>query len=84
MQESILAYDKESPLISKVEYFGMSPGTSLKNLFYMNLIPENGYPAYVSIGTLRYLRPAISLRAGIEYYTGDGSKDFPYIIDMNS
>ena len=84
VQESILAYDKESPLISKVEYFGMSPGTSLKNLFYMNLIPENGYPAYVSIGTLRYLRPAISLRAGIEYYTGDGSKDFPYIIDMNS
>ena len=37
---------------------------------------------YVSYST--GVRPAVSLRTGIEYMSGDGSSDIPYVIDMDS
>ena len=36
-----------------------------------------------TMDSLNYIRPAISLNPGMEYSSGDGSKENPYIVDYN-
>ena len=84
-QETYLAYiSSKSPLASGNIYWGLSP--SFFNDAYANGYfvyangYNNGYYVYDSFG----VRPAVSLRTGIEYMSGDGSVDYPYVIDMDS
>ena len=84
-QEQGLAYSSsKSPLASGNIYWGLSP-----NYFYYNY--DFGYGVYTNGTVNSYhvnnsygVRPAVSLRTGIEYMSGDGSVDTPYVIDMDS
>ena len=49
---------------------------------YIRDVSSNGVFSSTPISqSFDVLRPAISLKPGIEYYTGDGSMEHPYIID---
>ena len=67
-EQGLSSYGGGSPLVSGNSYWGLSPGN-----FYSSGV-------YGSCG----VRPAVSLRTGIEYMSGDGSVDTPYVIDMDS
>lgn len=83
--EQGLAYSSSnSPLSSGGYNWTLSPN-------YFNYYNARGY--YVSshgnystryVDNANGVRPAVSLRAGIEYSEGDGTVDTPYIIDMES
>ena len=49
---------------------------------YIRDVSSNGVFSSTPISqSFDVLRPAISLKPGIEYYTGDGSMEHPYIVD---
>ena len=85
-QEQKLAYiSSKSPLASGNYYWDLSPNGFNNNVAYGYLVTAYGnnsssHSVYGSIG----VRPAVSLRAGLEYMSGDGSSDYPYVIDMDS
>ncbi len=83
-QEQSLAYFVKSPLASDEAFWTMSPhnfSSRYVNGFRVNY-SGNWNTDYV-VSTFG-VRPSISLRAGIEYISGDGSVDSPYIIDTSS
>ena len=83
-QEQSLAYSSsKSPLNSKNIYWGLSP-LSYFNTAYGHSVYSNGYHYSNLVETFYGVRPSISLRIGIQYISGDGSSDIPYIIDMDS
>lgn len=61
----------------------MSPGYIFHNglAFYISNSKE-GYEN--TSGASVFVRPSVSLRAGIEYSSGDGSYDKPYVIDLST
>ncbi len=85
-QEQNLAYfSSKSSLASGNYYWGLSPG------YFNNYNYTYGYgvnsagSGYSDLVSLSYgVRPSVSLRTGIEYMSGDGSGNYPYIIDMDS
>lgn len=62
----------------------MSPGYILGNAlaFYISNSKE-GYKS-TDGGATTVVRPSVSLRSGIEYSSGDGSYDRPYVIDLST
>lgn len=86
-QELKLAYDSDkSPLATGKYYWTNSPA----NYYYGNanniISLYNGEVSHHTVAgtTLDVgLRPAISLRNGIDYASGDGSSDYPYIVSTS-
>ena len=93
-QEQSLAYVSSQSPLGSISYFTMSPGGFLDHTYYgldayvYNVSTDggfydNGSGAGIYINANSYVRPAVSLRTGIEYMSGDGSSDTPYVIDMD-
>lgn len=80
-QEQNLAYSSSSPLGSGNDFWGLSPSYFDEGYraFIYDVVSggwnSNSYVYYPS-----GVRPSISLRTGIEYSSGDGSTNFPYVI----
>ncbi|MCI8569027.1 MAG: hypothetical protein HFJ11_03470, partial [Bacilli bacterium] len=85
-QETYLAYSSsKSPLASGNRYWGLSPTYFNDNNFaYGSYVNTNGYVNQNYVNYSYGVRPAVSLRTGIEYMSGDGSSNTPYVIDMDS
>ena len=87
-QEQSLAYNSsynpKSPLASGNIYWGLSPYNFYNTIAYGYIVLTTGDWNYNVVYNSRGVRPAVSLRTGIEYMSGDGSSDTPYIIDMDS
>ena len=84
-QEQNLAYiSSKSPLASGNYYWGLSPN-SFNNYYAIGyVVNTHGYYYSYRVNNSLGVRPAVSLRTGIEYMSGDGSVDYPYVIDMDS
>lgn len=68
-----------------VEYWTMTPRSIYKYGPTVAEVYNNGSHTYsrsVSDAT-PYIRPVIALKANINYLSGDGSKDNPYVVDTN-
>ena len=65
-------------------YWLITPYSYLNyNYARMRLVHPSGNVNNNSVGDPRGgVRPAISLKPGTEYYTGDGSMEHPYIVDL--
>ena len=84
-QETSLAYNSsKSPLASGNYYWGLSPYDFSYSSAFGYYVVTTGYSSYYNVGNSIGVRPAVSLRTGIEYMSGDGSVDTPYVIDMDS
>ncbi len=83
-QEQSLAYNGNSPLASGNYYWGLSPSYFYYSSARGCIVVTDGYSDYNNVFVSGGVRPAVSLRTGIEYMSGDGSSDTPYIIDMDS
>ena len=86
-QEQSLAYNGKSPLASGNSYWSLSPlSFSKSGAAGYNVLSSGNWHSniYNSVSSITDVRPAVSLRTGIEYMSGDGSSDTPYIIDMDS
>lgn len=86
-QEQRLAFDDslivKSPLGSNQSgYWTMSPKNYLGNLAELYVVFKNGNQSYTNSDNSysQGVRPAISLKSGTEYLTGDGSGDRPYVV----
>ena len=83
-QEQSLAYNGNSPLASGNYYWGLSPSYFINGDASGYSVDTIGSSSNNYVGFSRGVRPAVSLRTGIEYMSGDGSVDYPYVIDMDS
>ena len=83
-QETSLAYNGKSPLASGNVYWGLSPLYFNNNIAYGSFVYTIGDYRRYDVSNSYGVRPAVSLRAGLEYMSGDGSSDYPYVIDMDS
>lgn len=80
-QEQKLAFDSDaSPLASGNTYWGSSPNTYTEVGVYSLLVSETGNVIGSYTNGKFGVRPSVSLRADIEYSSGDGSINNPYII----
>ena len=66
-----VGYQTASPF-----YFGATSAIGV-------IVQSNGYFGHGNVSTNYTIRPAISLKSGIEYSSGDGSKANPYVVDTN-
>ena len=83
-QETSLAYNGKSPLASGNYYWGLSPTGFNDNYAIGCRVNTHGSGNNSNVYGSSGVRPAVSLRTGIEYMSGDGSSDTPYVIDMDS
>ena len=81
-QEQSLAYiSSKSPLGSGKGYWILSPIKFSNYGYVYSVVSTGSFYEYSNLyDTTLGVRPAISLRTGIEYMSGDGSVDTPYII----
>lgn len=81
--EQDLAISKESPLRSGSVYWVMTPYGYTAESAFIYIVLGNG--SFSNYGAFSYagVRPSVSLRADIEYLSGDGSETLPYIIDID-
>jgi len=82
--ERNLAYNGGSPHTSGSSYWGLSP-----NYFYYisargYSVFSSGFADYYNVYYTHGVRPAVSLRAGIEYSSGDGSSAKPFVVDAEA
>ena len=64
------------------EYWLLSPRLYTAADARNSRVIEDGTINYTPVHVIQGLRPAISLKPGIEYETGDGSKEHPYIVSI--
>ena len=83
-QEQNLAYISSKSPLSGNYYWGLSPGHFSDDSAYGSYVDTIGYGSSYFVSSSYGVRPAVSLRAGLEYMSGDGSVDYPYVIDMDS
>jgi len=86
--EANLAFSRwKSPLASGDYYWGISP-TYFKDDEAYGFINGNlgdYYPYNNNVGRNNYyVRPSVSLQTGIEYLSGDGSVEKPYVVDAEA
>ena len=83
-EQNLAYYGSNSSLRYDGSHWTLSP----YSFYYDSAIVSNlggfGDWYYHSVDIAYYVHPAVSLRAGIEYESGDGTVDHPYVIDMNS
>lgn len=83
-EQNLAYYSSNSPLRDDNYHWTLSPinfDYSIARGYRVGSIGAySSYDVYITYG----VRPAVSLRAGIEYLSGDGTVDSPYIVDMDS
>lgn len=81
-QEQGLAYSGSSPLSDDNSHWTLSPSYFTYSNAYGYSVYSNGSSSYTYVYGTFGVRPAVSLRAGIEYLEGDGTADTPYIVSQ--
>ncbi|MCI8460574.1 MAG: VWA domain-containing protein [Bacilli bacterium] len=84
-QEINLSYrDLEvSPLAFGDSYWTLTPYAFSDNLASGFYVLEDGFSSVIMrVNMFTMIKPAISLRAGIQFTEGDGSSEHPYLIEM--
>jgi len=79
--EITLAYNNDSPHKAEVYFWGGSPFRFINSYasdYYANF---NGNWLSNIVSDTFFVRPSVSLKAGTEYSTGDGSSTKPYVIE---
>lgn len=78
---------KNSTFFGKADLWTLSPADFAQHSRAANHLMTSyvsfsvRYPS--PVGNSKYVRPSISLRAGVGYSSGDGSTDNPYVIDLD-
>jgi len=85
--ERNLAYTSTSPYsphASGSYYWGLSPNDFYYNYAYGYNVSPYGRAYSNRVNDTNGVRPAVSLRAGIEYSSGDGSSAKPFVVDAEA
>ncbi len=82
-EQGLSSYGGGSPLVSGNSYWGITPSYFDDSFAFGEYIPFSVSFDSQFISQPLSVRPAVSLRAGLEYINGDGSSDTPYVIDMD-
>ena len=82
-EQGLSSYGGGSPLVSGNSYWGITPSYFDNSFALGEYIPFSVSFDSQFISQPLSVRPAVSLRAGLEYINGDGSSDTPYVIDMD-
>jgi len=81
--EANLSYSNSSPHKSGSSYWTLSPGDFSKYDAYNKYVYSDGRVLSTWLYKTNEVRPAVSLRAGTQYSSGDGSVEKPFVIEAN-
>ena len=65
-------------------YWLINPANFYNSSSYVRSVNSSGYPGVGFVANTYGVRPVVSLKPGTRYSVGDGSKNNPYVIDLNS
>ena len=65
-------------------YWLINPANFYNSRTYVRSVNPSGYPGIGFVANTYGVRPVVSLKPGTRYNVGDGSKNNPYVIDLNS
>ena len=83
-EQSLAYYSSNSPLSSKAYNWTLSPHYFRYSSAYGYFVDSYGTLSGNGVYSAYGVRPAVSLRTGIEYLEGNGTAESPYIVDMDS